>query len=149
MKVFRGSIFDCPNSNYIVIPTNLIVRKDGLAVMGAGLALQAAQLYPELPILLGKHLTRTKDTFPIWFKFKDKTIICFATKHDWKDKASISLIQDNIISLTTTVLLEDWKNIAIPKLGAGLGQLQWNTIKPIMEQLLDNNYILCLNENNA
>ncbi len=44
---------------WIVVTTNGVVNPHGEAVMGAGLARQAAQRFPELPRLLGQALRET------------------------------------------------------------------------------------------
>lgn len=44
---------------FIVIPTNGVLKSNGEAVMGAGLAKQAAQRFPTLPQLLGQAIRHT------------------------------------------------------------------------------------------
>lgn len=54
MKTKRGDIWKC--DGFKVIPTNRTIKPNCCAAMEAGLALQAAERYPELPKLYGERL---------------------------------------------------------------------------------------------
>lgn len=135
---------DC---DYIIIPTNCQIRKDGTAVMGAGLAKQASDKYSRLQYLYGKAIQYKKDkpkaitTSDI--NGKPKSLICFPTKIHWKDSSSIELIKQNAILVSEHVSKDD--KIALPKLGCGLGGLNWEIqVKPMLENILDGRFIVCV-----
>lgn len=57
-----GNLWDfhrAESNCFIVIPTNGVLKANGDAVMGAGLAKQAAQQFPTLPKLLGQAIHDT------------------------------------------------------------------------------------------
>lgn len=57
-----GNLWDFHRTDlecFIVIPTNGVLKANGDAVMGAGLAKQAAQRFPTLPKLLGQAIRDT------------------------------------------------------------------------------------------
>mgnify|MGYP006048552271 CR=1 FL=1 len=61
MKVLEahGDLWDVhAQGSWIAITTNGVIRTNGHGVMGAGLAKQAADRFPRLPLLLGIHLRR-------------------------------------------------------------------------------------------
>lgn len=125
----------------IVVPTNLSVKRNGCAVMGAGVALDAAQRWPWLALGLGARLKRTRAPVT-WFEVSDTlTIVCLATKRHWRDLADLSLIADGASDLAQ--LSDGWKTIALPRLGCGLGGLSWETqVRPILAPLLDDRFIV-------
>lgn len=119
-----------------VIPTNLQVKKNGEAVMGAGLAKQAAERYPDLPKELGKYMTYGGLRRVHYLAFQN--VLVFPTKNHWKDPADLQLIKD---MATDTA---DWLwsiagdnlfvTLLVPKLGCGLGGLDWSVVKPLLQE---------------
>jgi O-acetyl-ADP-ribose deacetylase (regulator of RNase III) len=130
----------------IVNPVNCV------GVMGAGLAKQFRERYPEMferykrwcnkgLIELGVYMLyvteedRPKSGYP-------KFIVCFPTKNHWAD---VSKLEDIEACLDD---LQDWvevrqhsfdeinriKSIAFPALGCGLGGLDWKDVKPLIDK---------------
>lgn len=57
MQEIIGDLWDLHDQGFCIgVPTNGDRRRDGRAVMGAGVAFAAVQLFPNLPILLGAKL---------------------------------------------------------------------------------------------
>lgn len=139
MQEIVGNIWHFVGSlNPICIPTNGIYNSQGTAIMGAGLAKDAADRYPELPKLLGEKLKDTGNNVYQFNILKD-IIITFPTKYHWYFKSNLILIRQS-----TEQLLEltdnnpDWEQVYLPRVGTGLGQLDWiNDVKPILENLDD------------
>jgi hypothetical protein len=118
--------------NWVCIPTNGIVKKDGSAVMGAGVALEAVQKQYDLPYLLGEaiqkhgnqvHLLKkwTRDYFvpvvdPNIAHQDDKVVVSlfsFPTKEHYRDNSSLVLIEKSckqILSKYNTVVFQN-KNV--------------------------------------
>lgn len=119
---------------WVVIPTNLEVKKDGAAVMGAGLAKQAAERYKSLPHYYGGRMKDTANGFLV--VAGTAKVICLPTKARWKDRSVFALIELGLHSLA------EWKQtrpddlVGLPKLGCGLGGLKWEEVKPLMERYL-------------
>jgi len=89
-----GDLWDLHyQGHWIAITTNGIVKSDGRAVMGAGLAKQAADRFPDLPRVLGTHL-RTCGNTPM--AFPTMRIVTFPTKHHFRDASDIGLILDSL-----------------------------------------------------
>lgn len=68
----------------VCITTNGFVKKNGLAVMGRGCALEAARRIPALPSLLGKHI-ELHGNVPTWL-VPDR-LVSFPVKHNWYEEA--------------------------------------------------------------
>lgn len=119
----NGDIFnsDC---EYLVNPVNTV------GVMGKGLALQFKEKFPEnfnkykkycnsKDFTVGKLLIITEN---------DKKIINFPTKIHWKDKAKLKFIEDGLEKLKIAIEKRNIKSVAMPKIGCGLGELDWNLV---------------------
>jgi len=122
----------------VVVPVNTV------GVMGAGLALEAKQQcprmfeeYKEWCVInqLYTGITRTftdmrgKESIFRWF-------VLFPTKKHWKNPSKLEYISNGLESLKQDIEWFHIKSIAIPKLGCGLGGLDWKKIKPIMVESL-------------
>lgn len=123
--------------------------------MGAGLAKQFKERYPEMfkqykegcsseKIKLGQnYIWINPNAFRSDIRCTDygefAEIICMPTKNHWKDSSDLSWI---ILALQDirdyiTVNYAPSCSIAIPKIGCGLGGLNWeNQVKPEIEKYL-------------
>jgi hypothetical protein len=124
------------NNNYIAITTNGDIKRNGEAVMGAGIALEAAKRFPELPKMLGKALY---DYGNIPFDFKDLKIFTFPTKNHWNENSNLEIIRHsaNIIRSIWLDIHEypgDYK-LYIPRPGCGCGNLPWGVVRDILEKI--------------
>lgn len=157
MKEAEGNIWDHQSAyDAIVITTNGFVKKNGEAVMGKGIALEATQRYPSFPKLLGEHLQQYGNIvglFEFWdFETGPKLANIFTMpvkpeygpmgRPGWQAKADIHLI---LFSLGMLVRLADEKNsqfrkILMPRPGCGNGGLKWEFVKPVIEPYLDDRF---------
>lgn len=136
----NGGIFDAR-----VITTNGVLNSNGEAVMGVGTALQAARMFPTLPKLLGKKLDSkgnkvfrfSKDIFSI-----DYDIVTFPTKEDWRDPSDMKVIWKSTIQLLNMADSQNWKTVALPKVGTGAGGLQWKNVKSLIKRYLDDRFFV-------
>jgi hypothetical protein len=134
-------------SAWVVIPTNVTRRKDGTAVMGAGLAKEAARKYPSLPEKLGKHIVKFGANI-----YVDRPIICLPTKVHWKNPSLMSHIEHGCLQLSElSRVLSSIGNedvILIPRLGCGLGGLNWEReVRPVVDSILtEDRFVLVSNE---
>jgi len=77
---------------WVVITTNGIVRKDGACLMGRGVALQAAQRFPDLPFVLGAAIEVDGNHV---HAFRDFRVFSFPVKRPWTEPADPNLIQQS------------------------------------------------------
>lgn len=129
MIEITGNLWDYPEPVIRVITTNGTVRKDGCAVMGRGCALEAAQFYPELPYILGDLISNYGNVCH-WLK---DNLISFPVKHNWWEKADVSIIEKSCKELSTSVIAKRVP-IVLPRPGCGNGKLRWEDVKPILEK---------------
>lgn len=130
------------DSYWRVIPINTVVKADGSLVMGAGLAKQAAERYPDLPKELGNHYRPKGVNVGITLVYACR-IIAFPTKFDWKKDSDLVLIESGLKELKFWILNE--YKIVSPRLGCGLGGLNWERdVKPLVEKYFgdDDNFVV-------
>lgn len=134
MKIGHGNLWDWWEKGwYIGISTNCVVTSWGL-VMGAGLALQAKQRWPELP----RQWAAMKPVIEVMLDDGKRLVRC-PTKAHWNDLTPIWLVENTIIELL--VMLEEKKGlqVALPPLGCSLGGRDWESeVWPLMRGLPDN-----------
>jgi len=147
-----GNIWDIAKEGHwdaVVITTNGYVRKDGAAVMGRGIALEAAQRYPGLEYELGEKLRNFGNhTYPFFYNDKQDLLTLpvkptfFGPNHQpgWKAKAQLPIILQSISEMLILVNRYHWMDILMPRPGCGFGQLKWEDVKPKIESLLDNRF---------
>jgi len=127
-----GNIWDlAPDYDAVVITTNGYVKKNGEAVMGRGIAKEAKEIFPDLPLKLGKRITEHGNFcfgFSVNSDFSDYPFVGYATvlegpigwkpqiyclpvkpqfgpngEMGWKAKAEIPLIQQSIKDLVKSI----------------------------------------------
>jgi O-acetyl-ADP-ribose deacetylase (regulator of RNase III) len=113
-----------------------------VGVMGRGIALQFKNAYPDNfkvyaaackreAVQPGRmHVFETGQLTPPRF------IINFPTKRHWRGKSRIEDIEVGLADLVKVIRDKGIRSIAIPPLGAGLGGLDWNEVRPLIEHAL-------------
>lgn len=108
--------------------------------MGKGIALQFKQAFPENFEAYQKDCKAKKirpgkmfvyETGEI---FNPKYIINFPTKRHWRGKSKIEDIADGLKMLIEEIRCYKIKSVAVPPLGCGLGGLDWNVVRPMIEK---------------
>lgn len=126
--------------DYLVIPTNLVVKHDGTNVMGAGVALQAAKLNSGLPKVYGEHIKEWGSRLCI-----HENMICLPTKQHYKDDSTIDLVIQGVREMAwlfkSTPLGKGVRNIYLPEIGCGLGGLDWDYVRPRIDAVLDDRFV--------
>lgn len=134
----------------IVCTTNKIVKKDGALVMGGGIAKDFRDRFQGLDEVWGKRVKRNPtqglmvNSLGIWGYWQ--FAVAFPTKHDWREDSYISLITTSARELENVTNAMDWSNVLMTRPGCGLGNLEWNTIKPLLQDFLDHRFIVIHNE---
>lgn len=134
----------------VAIPTNGVVKANGEAVMGAGVARDARERFPALPRYLGR-LIRAHGNVPFYlgvhkgvYALRECSwaVVSFPTKHHFADDADPALIEQSARRLVALADLHGWGRVYLPRVGAGHGRLDWQTqVRPMLEPLLDDRFV--------
>lgn len=128
-----GSIFDS-GCEALVNPVNCV------GVMGAGLAKQFKERFP-FAYQAYKSLCEDGYLEPggtMYCTDNGVKIIALATKDHWKDNSELEFISEGLYDLSRWLNSSEIHSIAIPALGCGLGGLDWNDVKPLIEEFAEN-----------
>lgn len=149
MIQFRGDVF-AADADAICITTNGMVRKDGRAVMGAGIARAAASRYPGIDRRLGEliaaagnrvHLLHRGGAEP-WPE-EARALVSYPTKHDWRKPSPLELVIASARQLVELADDEGWEHIVLPRPGCGLGGLSWTReVGPELARLFDDRFLV-------
>ncbi len=149
MKERRGNLFNS-KVDAVIITTNGFVKKDGTAVMGRGVAREAAQRWPFLPELLGAALIDSGNIVH-WLASQSQVLagydgtydlVSFPVKHNWWEKADMDLIRFSAKQLIRLADKRGWESVALPRPGCGNGRLDWVLVKSAIESILDDRFIV-------
>ncbi len=108
-------------------------------IMGKGLAYQVRKMYPKTyhEYKVACKEGRLKIGKMHWTRENNKIIINFPTKNKWREKSRIGYIVEGLESLIYVVRELNITSIAIPPLGCGLGGLNWNQVRKILTDNLE------------
>jgi hypothetical protein len=140
MRLSQGdmwSVFE--QADLFLVTTNHVVTRDDKLVMGAGIARQALDRFPDLDKALGKAVLAAGTPYGLLVspRWPEAKLGAFQTKGEWKAGASPALI-----NFSTHMLLE-WceehptAQVHLNMPGVGLGGLPLEVVLPILEPLLD------------
>jgi O-acetyl-ADP-ribose deacetylase (regulator of RNase III) len=136
VKYISGSIFESKCEAY-TNPVNCA------GVMGAGLALEFKRRYPTMFQQYRTFCTEQKlklGQVMVYHLYEPppNTIILFPTKFHWKEKSTTDNIELGLKALLSAVELASIQSVALPKLGCGLGGLDFeHEVKPLYEFYLE------------
>lgn len=140
----QADILHAPE-DVLVCPVNCV------GVMGQGLALQFAKLFPDSKkfyeaVCNGSKWQKMIPGVLARYDENGKTIIFFPTKTHWRYRSRYSYVETGLdtfkkwlTSGTKNVVGQqhkEFKSIAIPALGCGLGTLDWKRVKLLVENYL-------------
>lgn len=130
------------DTDAICVTTNGIVKKNGEAVMGAGVALQAKNRYPNLPKSLATRLRSAGNHVYHIPQSDGSNIITFPTKHNWRDDSDISLIERSCEELVVLTDRRAWNKVVLTRPGCANGKLNWDTVRPVLKKHLDDRFFI-------
>jgi hypothetical protein len=143
-----------PITDWFLITTNPIRRKDGAVVMGRGMAKQAADRFPKLPYHFGQVLdTVNKNPVPhyvgtigrYWLDGHPYGVKVgyFMVKDHWRNPASLDIIKRATGQLITCLdpppFTHERVDLNFP--GIGNGKLKREDVLPLLEELPDNVHV--------
>lgn len=136
MKEIVGDFWEhAPNYDVILVTTNGIVKSNGELVMGAGLAKQFKDRYPDLPRDLGHRINFLGKNIPYLFYDQSPAIISFPTKHHYAHPSDTGLILESAkrVKILMDSLATRYKSVLSVRPGCGLGKLQWEQVRRILQ----------------
>lgn len=129
--------------NILAAPAEALVNTvNCVGVMGRGIALQFKHVFPENFKAYAAACARGAVEPGRMFVFDTgeltlpRYIINFPTKRHWRGKSRIEDIESGLKALVGEIRARGIRSIAIPPLGSGLGGLDWNQVKPMIERAL-------------
>lgn len=139
MLEIKGNIWDYHNgANWVVVPTNGFVRKDGTCVMGRGVAAQCASKFPAIPGMLGTSIKNSGNK--VYCYGSPYRIFSFPVKHNWWEEAEPKLISKSVEELLFWVKEWGLDTVYLPQVGCGNGQLAWVDVRPLLIKKLDDRF---------
>jgi O-acetyl-ADP-ribose deacetylase (regulator of RNase III) len=134
IKLMQGDLLKQDDVDAIVNTVNCV------GVMGKGIALQFKNKWPtnfteyttackEGRVQLGRMLVHDSGGL-----VKPHYIINFPTKNHWRGSSNLEFIRDGLVDLVAQVRRLKIRSIAIPPLGCGNGGLDWNDVRPLIEE---------------
>lgn len=164
MKQLKGNLFDL-HCDALCITTNGFVKANGACVMGKGCAYQLTQYDPSVVFTLGKliesngNIVQIIDHYQIpVIAFPVKPVKAVSTKPQdavkhmrnkfnygdtipgWACTADIAIIIQSAHDLVKLTNQHGWKTVLIPRPGCGAGELDWDDVYPILNEILDDRF---------
>lgn len=137
MNRSSGNIWNFYNLDYIAIPTNGTVTKANRLVMGAGVARQAKQIFPNIDLEFGR---RVKEYGNQVHYLHSPRVLSFPVKNNYWDKADSELIK---LSCNQAMIARPANaRVYLPLVGCGNGGLRKEDVLPILDKYLDDNFTL-------
>jgi O-acetyl-ADP-ribose deacetylase (regulator of RNase III) len=108
-----------------------------VGIMGKGIALQFRQAYPDMFEVYAKAAEAGNIQPGRMFVYEassswpgaSRYVINFPTKRHWREKSRIEDIDAGLTDLVATIRRLEVKSVAIPRLGTGLGGLDWTDVR--------------------
>lgn len=164
MQEIKKDLFECifdPEVDAICVTTNGHYTKTGVAVMGGGCAGEAARRWPEMPVRLGKMLRTFMSNIPFVIGAVDENgealeltadtikerkfkclVFSYPTIHNLVRGSELGLIKQSAQVLVDYVNQYDLKKVILPRPGVGIGGLSWKEVKPEIENILDDRFVI-------
>ena len=125
-------IYDTNPNAICCITTNSTIR-NGCAVMGRGVALQAKKRWPSLPETWAMQLYKAGNHVALI----GERLLAFPVKREVRYKASMKLIYESLCELSYLRMLHEWTEVFLPRPGCGAGGLDWKDVRPLCKPFHD------------
>lgn len=131
IRMVKGDILES-DAPVIVIPVNC------KGVMGKGLALQAKKRYPRVYESYKSYCQGACPDAPEGMQpgsvlaiqhVPNRFLACLSTKDDWRNPSKMEWIESGLQDLVKCMNVFKFTKVAIPKIGCGLGGLDWCDVK--------------------
>lgn len=159
MKEMRygGNLFLLPDGpEAAVVTTNGIVKSNGDAVMGAGIAKYARDSFPGIDAMLGGFIKKHGSHSYFMGSWHDPRraaagmapsvfVVTMPTKDDWRDPSDLDLIRRSAKELTGVADRNNLTRLYLPAPGCSLGRLDYiSQVRPAIAGILDGRFTVCL-----
>lgn len=107
--------------------------------MGKGIALEFKKRFPLMYSQYKKLCERGEFNLGSVFVYKEDafTVFDIGTQISWGVKAEISAIEIGLSSMLELAKTYGVTKIGLPRLGAGLGGLDWKDVKPVVKRICE------------
>lgn len=142
MILERGNMLDMwGKTDLFLFTSNPIVNKQGLAVMGRGIAKQIADKYPQVQKEFGQYLAFPGPDFNCdrLCVVDDQLVGFFMVKDHWRSPARLDIISDSVDELIH--MAEVYERIDLNFPGIGNGKLARDYVLPVIQDLPNNVHV--------
>lgn len=136
MNEITGDIWDFLGRAVIAITTNGSVTKRGTAVLGRGCARQAQERFPDLPLVLGRHLIE----YGNHVASLSSGLVTFPIEESAWANPDFRLIARSAGELRELADREGWEMVVVPRPGCGGGGLDWSEVRPLLAEHFDDRF---------
>ena len=136
MTEIVGNIWDYTGRAVIAVTTNGYVTREGKVVLGSGCARQAGELFPGLPVSLGRLLRERGNHVHCL----GDGVVSFPVEETPWSAPDLHLISRSARELLDLADAAGWGRIVVPRPGCGGGGLDWKEVKPILEKYFDERF---------
>ncbi len=136
LKLLKGDLFET-EAEALVNTVNTV------GVMGKGVALQSKRLFPDNYKAYAAACERGELEVGTVFVFDRGTldnpryIINFPTKRHWRGRSKIEYVRTGLQDLERQIRDLSIQSVAVPPLGCGYGGLDWDEVRPLIEESAD------------
>lgn len=150
MILERGDMWSVfGKTDLFLITTNPIINKQGLAVMGRGIAKQMADRYPEVreDFAQAMHMLRDTDCWPCYtdtiggYGYPKQTVGFFMVKDHWAAPARLDIIQKSVDELCAWLQDDPKERVDLNFPGIGNGRLSREEVLPLLQKLPDSVHV--------
>lgn len=154
---YEGNIYlrpDPSGRDACIVTTNGIIKRNGLAVMGAGIARYCRDTFHGVDRILGEKLRGGNHCYllsnyeiPCGAPGPSRTfaLYSFPTKHDWRDDSDISLIRQSCREMVRLVYEDGIQTVYMPCPGCACGRLDYyQDVRPILMEELNEHFVICI-----
>ena len=138
MRESQNDIWSYLHQAIIAITTNGSVTRDGRAIMGRGTARQASALFTGIPRQLGRLLQEQGNHV----HELDNGLVSFPVEETPWSLPDIRLIRRSAAELRALADLRGWPLIVVPRPGCGGGGMDWQEVRPVLEEFFDGRFIV-------
>lgn len=141
----RGDLFQLLKAgeyDAACITTNGVLRWNGRAVMGAGVAKACVQHIPNAEALLGSKIRRNGNITQLISTYHGRPVFSFPTKHHWRDPSDIELIKQSCRQLMELIDSLGLQRVLLPKPGCANGGLDWSYVRGEIAPILDERVVI-------
>jgi len=133
-----NDIWDYHGKAVIAITTSGSLTRAGKAVMGRGVARQAALRFPSLPEELGALLRERGNHVHLL----GEGIVSFPVEESAWACPDLRLISRSASELRQLADREGWEMVVVPRPGCGGGGLDWREVRPLLDEHFDGRFVV-------